>query len=228
MPAISRAGWFIHKSLFTRFCAGISLHNNPRTLEIIIAVARYLIHIYRNTHTGCTQVVAQWCTMAQPRPDRGRGRCRQPSVASKQMLALPSTVSQSGATPRDHLRCSRIPILDQSEERAGVRGSVHAEKQVMAMGGPALSQGRLGVWAARGLPGDWLLFNVKVTSETASAMCRIWPQGPARHTDSLSMIDITGFLLRYSGLWRWRNVKVWPRELSEGTLYVWFCSACMD
>lgn len=118
------------------------------------------------------------------------------------------------ATPWDQLRCNHITSLDQSVQpntrSAPPSGLGFTQEAGYGCGRPGSVPGQGGCSAGRGLPGDWLLFNVKVTSETASAMCRIWPQGPARHTDSLSMIDITVFPLRYCSR---EDVGMWKKTL---------------
>lgn len=61
---------------------------------------RLLSDTYLPEHpNGCRHAVAQWGAMAYPRQGGGQGWWHKPSVASKQMLAPPSTVTQSGPRP---------------------------------------------------------------------------------------------------------------------------------
>lgn len=171
---------------------------------------RLLSDTYLPEHSnGCRHAVAQWGTMAYPRQGGRAGWVAPTQCGIQADVGSPLHSHSVRATPWDHLRCNHITCLDRSI--ANMRSAPASrlgfmQKAGYGRGRPVSVPGQGGCFAGRGLPGDWLLFNVKVTSETASAMCRIWPQGLARHTDSLSMIDITVFPLRYCS---WEAVRMW-------------------
>lgn len=115
--------------------------------------------------------------MAYPRQGRRAGLVAPTQCGIQADVGSPLHGHSVGATPWDHLRCNHITSLDRSVQpnmrSAPASGLGFAWKAGYGRGRPGSVPGQAGRFAGRGLPGDWLLFNVKVTSETASAMCRI-------------------------------------------------------
>lgn len=151
MPAISRRPGLGHSS---------KSHSSPESTqasgsgiipahEIIIAAVCYPIHIYRNPNK-CRHVVAQWGTMAYPRPGTREGGVSGTNPVWHQADdGSPLHGHSVKATPWDHLRCSHITSLDHSVQ-PNTRSAPPS-----GLGFDAES--RLWLWAARLCPrAGWL------------------------------------------------------------------------